>query len=94
MQPGAQGIAGILSFAPFILIFFVFYFLIIRPQKKRQQETVLMIEQLKKGDEVVTSGGIIGTISSLKDKRLVLKISENAKIELLKSAVVQKTDNA
>ena len=79
----------LLSFMPLILIFFVFYFFLIRPQQKRQQETQKMIESLKKGDKVVTAGGIIGTITSIQNDYLVIKVgdNENTKMEVLKSAI-------
>ena len=79
----------IMNFLPLVLIFIVFYFFLIRPQQKRQSELQKMIGELKKGDRVVTSGGIIGTVMSLQNDYLVLKVgdNENTKIEVLKSAV-------
>jgi len=79
----------ILSFLPLILMFLVLYFLLIRPQQKRQQELQKMIAALKKGDRVVTSGGIIGTITSIQNDYVVIRVgdNENTKMEVLKSAV-------
>lgn len=79
----------LLSFLPLILIFVIFYFLLIRPQQKRQRELQKMIEGLKKGDRVVTSGGIIGTIASIQNDYIVLKVgdNENTKIEVLKGSI-------
>lgn len=84
----------ILSFLPLILMFVVFYFLLIRPQQKRQKDQAEMIKNLKKGDRVVTSGGIIGTVHTLQDDYLVLKVGDQeTKIEVLRSAIqeVRKT---
>ena len=78
----------ILSFLPLILMFVVFYFLLIRPQQKRQREHGEMVKNLKKGDRVVTSGGIIGTVHTLQDDFVVLKIGDqDTKIEVLRSAI-------
>ena len=90
--PGQGGPEGnpILSFLPLILIFGIFYFFLIRPQQKRQSELQKMVGELKKGDRVATIGGVIGTITSLQNDYVVIKVgeSENTKIEILKSAVV------
>jgi len=71
----------------FALIFGVFYFLVIMPAKKQQKKKEAMIAALKKGDKVVTSGGIYGTIAAVEEQTLLLKISENTKIRIAKSAV-------
>ncbi|MDQ8183681.1 preprotein translocase subunit YajC [Pelagicoccus sp. SDUM812005] len=78
---------GIMSFLPFIVIFAAMYFLIIAPQRKKQKQHQQMITELKSGAEVVTSGGIYGTITNVKDDRFVLKIAENTKIEISKASV-------
>lgn len=70
-----------------VLIFVVFYFLLIRPQKKMQEEHKKMIAGLKKNDEVVTSGGIHGTIANVKDVTVTLKVDDNVKIEVQKSSI-------
>lgn len=81
----------ILSFLPLILMFVVFYFLLIRPQQKRQKELSQMISDLKKGDRVITSGGLIGTIVGIQDDYVVMKAGEGeAKLEVLKSAITGK----
>ena len=67
--------------------FAIFYFILIRPQQRKQKELQKTIEALKKGDRVMTSGGIFGTVVGFKDNILVLKIDENTKIEILKTAV-------
>ena len=71
----------------FALIFGVFYFLVIMPAKKQQKKKDAMIAALKKGDKVVTSGGIYGTVAAIEDHTLLLKISENTKIRIAKSAI-------
>ena len=82
---GAAG--GIMTFLPFVAIIAIFYFLIIRPQNKKQKETQKMLAALKKGDKVVTIGGIHGTIQSVREQSVVLKVDENTKIEFNRSAI-------
>ncbi|MBM3248321.1 MAG: preprotein translocase subunit YajC [Candidatus Omnitrophica bacterium] len=77
----------IVSFVPLILIFVVFYFLIFRPQKQKQSDHQKMVTNLKKNDEIVTVGGIHGTIVNVKDSTFVVRIDENVKIEVEKSSV-------
>ncbi len=72
---------------PIILIFIIFYFLLIRPQKKTQDEHKKMVANLKKNDEVITSGGIHGTIVNVKDSTVVLRVDDNVKIEVQKSSI-------
>jgi len=84
---GQGGGAGLIGLWPIILIFVIFYFLLIRPQQKRQKEHQKMLESLRKGDRVVTSGGIYGTVVGVKENVVVLKIAENVKVEFAKSAV-------
>lgn len=77
------------QFLPIILMFAIFYFLLIRPQQKKQKELQQMITELKKGDKVVTNGGLIGTISSVQDDYFVLTLGDSeSKVEVLKSAVI------
>ncbi|MCQ9205072.1 MAG: preprotein translocase subunit YajC [Omnitrophica bacterium] len=83
MQPNA----GAINFIPLIFIFFVFYFLIIRPQQKKQKEHREVIKNLKKNDEVVTNGGIHGTIINVKEKTFILRLDENLKIEIDKGSI-------
>lgn len=78
---------SIMQFLPFIVIFAAMYFLIIAPQRKKQKQHQKMITELKSGAEIVTSGGIFGTITNVKDDRFVLKIAENTKIEISKASV-------
>jgi len=79
--------AGILNFIPLVFIFIVFYFLIIRPQQKKQKEHQAMIGSLKKNDEIVTTGGIFGTIVNLKENTFVIRVDENSKIEVEKKSI-------
>ena len=92
-QTAAPGAAAgsanpILAYAPLVVMFGVLYFLMIRPQQKKQKDLKKFVDELKKGDKVVTSSGIIGVISGLKDTSVILKVGEGeTKIEFVKSAV-------
>ena len=77
----------LMNLMPVILIFIVFYFLLIRPQKKAQDEHKKMIASLKKNDEVITAGGIHGTIMNVKESTITLKIDDEVKVEVQKSSV-------
>jgi preprotein translocase subunit YajC len=76
------------NFVPLILIFVVFYFVFLRPQQKRQKEQAEMLKALKAGDKVVSTGGIVGTIISVKDKTLSIR-SADSKMEITKTAVAE-----
>jgi len=78
---------GFQMFVPMILMFVLFYFIAIRPQRKKQQELAAQIASLKGGDQIVTTGGLYGVVSSLQEKTLSLKIADNVKIKLDKAAV-------
>ena len=79
---------GIAQFIPLILIFVIFYFFLIRPQQKRVKEHKAMVEALKRGDEVITSGGIIGTVERImEDDRIEVIIGENVKVQIIKSTI-------
>lgn len=87
---GAAGGAGssLLSLAPIALMILIFYFLLIRPQQKKEKDRKGMIDALKKGDRVLTNGGIYGVVDSFKDKDIViLKISSNAKVEFSRNSI-------
>ncbi|MSP10610.1 MAG: preprotein translocase subunit YajC [Pelagibacteraceae bacterium] len=82
--------AGIGQFIPLILIFVIFYFFLIRPQQKKVKEHKNMIEGLKRGDKVITSGGITGTIQRIIDNdKVEVEIAENVKVEIVKSTGIQ-----
>lgn len=76
-----------MSFLPIILIFVIFYFLLVAPMRKRQKALERMIQALKKGDRVITSGGLHGEISAIDGSTLLLKIADNVKVRISKSAV-------
>lgn len=84
-------IAMLVQFGPILLIFVIMYFLLIRPQQQQQKKTQEMLKQLKKGDRVVTSGGMFATVVGVDDAnaKVVLKVADDVKMEFLKSAVVQ-----
>jgi len=84
----AAGPASLLtSFLPLIAIVAIFYFLMIRPQNKKRKETEKMLAALKKGDKIVTIGGLYGTVQSVKETTVIIKVDDNTKIEFLRSAV-------
>ena len=79
---------GLAQFIPLILIFVIFYFFLIRPQQKRVKDHKAMVESLKRGDEVITSGGIIGTIDRvMEDDRIEVTIGENTKVQIIRSTI-------
>jgi preprotein translocase subunit YajC len=85
----SQGSGGIAAFLPFFLIMLIIYFLMIRPQAKRQKDKKNMLLALKKGDKVITIGGIHGTVAGMKNqgKLIVLKIDKNLNININRSAI-------
>ena len=79
---------GIAQFIPLILIFVIFYFFLIRPQQKRVKDHKLMVENLKRGDEIITSGGIVGTIDKImEDDRIEVIIGDNVKVQIIRSTI-------
>ena len=79
---------GIAQFIPLILIFVIFYFFLIRPQQKRVKDHKAMVESLKRGDEIITSGGIIGTIDRvMEDDRIEVVIGANVKVQIIRSTI-------
>ena len=82
--------SGIGQFIPLILIFVIFYFFLIRPQQKKAKEHKLMVQNLKRGDLVVTSGGIIATVERVMDNdKAEVMISDNVKVEIIRSTGIQ-----
>ena len=82
--------SGIAQFIPLILIFVIFYFFLIRPQQKRMKDHKAMVAALKRGDKVVTSGGIIGTVERvLEEDKIEVLITEDVRVELIKSSGIQ-----
>ena len=87
--------SGIGQFIPLILIFVIFYFFLIRPQQKKVKEHKAMVENLKRGDKVVTSAGIIGIIERIIDnEKAEVLIAENVKVEVIKATGIQALMNA
>ena len=87
-----RGPGGLGNFLPMIIILgVIFYFLILRPQQKQRKEHQIMLNNLKKGDKVITIGGIHGMITNIKDKDkiIVVKIADNVKVELSRSSIAQ-----
>ena len=82
--------SGFAQLIPLILIFVIFYFFLIRPQQKKVKEHKLMVENLKRGDKVITSGGIIGTVERIIDSdKAEISITDNVKVEVIKSTGIQ-----
>ena len=82
--------SGIGQFIPLILIFVIFYFFLIRPQQKKVKEHKAMVENLKRGDKVITSGGITGTVERLIDNdKVEVEIADNVKVEIVKATGIQ-----
>ncbi len=85
-QPG--GMESLLStIVPFLLIIVVFYFLILRPQQKRQKARTKLLEGVKKGDKVITAGGIHGVVEGVEDKTALIKIADNVKVKIEKTGI-------
>ncbi|HTL47377.1 MAG TPA: preprotein translocase subunit YajC [Verrucomicrobiae bacterium] len=88
-QPAGQAASPIALFFPFFIVFGIMYFLVWRPQQKQRKDTDKMIEELKKGDKIITAGGILGVVTSIQKDYVVMKVGDNdsTKMEVLKSAV-------
>lgn len=87
--PG-EGALGLMNFLPIVLVFIVMYVLLIRPQSKRQKEHRLMIDQLKRGDRVVTAGGLIGVVSRIQnDSEVLLELGPGIEVRVVKSTIAQ-----
>ena len=87
--------SGIGQFIPLILIFVIFYFFLIRPQQKKVKEHKAMVENLSRGDKVITSAGIIGTVERIIDNdKIEVQIAENVKVEVIKTTGIQNLINS
>ena len=86
-QPAAPAGSGLISFLPIVFIFIIGYYVMIRPQMRRQKEQQKLVTALKTGDRVVTSSGIHGLITNVKDSTVLVKVADNVKLEMEKSAV-------
>jgi len=87
---GAEGGGGIAAFMPLILMFVIFYFLLIRPQQKRAKEHQAMLAAIDRGDEVVTSGGIIGRVTGVTDDVLTIEIAKDVRVRVQRSGIAGK----
>jgi preprotein translocase subunit YajC len=86
-MPQQSAASPLIQLFPLVLIFVIFYFLLIRPQKQKEKEHQKMLAGVNKNDEVVTSGGIHGTVVNVKEKTLTLRIDDNVKMEIEKSSI-------
>ncbi|MFA6357148.1 MAG: preprotein translocase subunit YajC [Candidatus Omnitrophota bacterium] len=86
-MPQTSAASPLVQLFPLALIFIIFYFLLIRPQKQKEKEHQKMLAGIARNDEIVTLGGIHGTVVTLKEKTLILRIDENVKMEIEKNSV-------
>jgi preprotein translocase subunit YajC len=86
-QPGGQQGNPLMQFLPLVAIAFIFYVMIYRPQKKRQKERQALVDRMEKGDKVVTSSGIHGTISAIEDGTVLVQVSDTTKIRFEKGSI-------
>ncbi|MFQ5455270.1 MAG: preprotein translocase subunit YajC [Nitrospirota bacterium] len=84
-----QGGNMLTSLIPFVIIFVLFYFLLILPQQKKQKSHKAMLEAMKKGDKVITTGGILGTVSNISKDIITLNVADNVRIKILRSNIAQ-----
>jgi len=83
--PSAMG--GLESFLPLILIFVIFYFLLIRPQQKKMKSHKEMLGTLRKGDRIVTGGGMLGTVTKVEDNEITIEVAENVRVKVVRATV-------
>ncbi|SDE36350.1 preprotein translocase subunit YajC [Paracoccus isoporae] len=88
-QAAGGGAGAIAQFIPLILIFVIMYFLILRPQQKRVKEHRNMVEALKRGDQVITQGGLIGKVTDVKDDELTVEIAQGVKVRVVRATIAQ-----
>ncbi|MFQ8433004.1 preprotein translocase subunit YajC [Amaricoccus sp. W119] len=86
--PGGAA-SSLISFAPIVLIFLIMYFLMIRPQQKKVKEHRAMIEALRRGDQVVTAGGLIGKVVKVSDTEVEVELAPNVKVRVVRSTITQ-----
>jgi preprotein translocase subunit YajC len=84
---GAGGGSMVSTFVMFGAIFLIFYFMIIRPQQKRAKEREKLLSSIEKGDKVITSGGVHGTVAGVEEKTILLQVTENVKLKIERSAI-------
>jgi len=95
-MPQSNAVSPLVQFFPLVLIFIIFYFLLIRPQKQKEKEHQKMLTGIERNDQVVTLSGIHGTVVTVKEKTLILRIDENVKMEIEKNSVayIKQSQNA
>jgi preprotein translocase subunit YajC len=91
--PASSPGSGLIGILPFVLIFVIMYYVMIRPQVRRQKEQARLVSSLKTGDHVVTASGIHGMISNVKDRTVIVKVADNVKLEMEKSAITSVASN-
>ena len=88
---GGGAAQGLLSFLPIVFIFLIMYLLIIRPQQKKAKEHKAMVEALRRGDQVITSGGLIGKVTKVADAEVELELAPNVKVRVVRNTIAQVT---
>ena len=88
---GTGAMEGLIGFVPIIFIFLIMYFLMIRPQQKKVKEHRAMVEALRRGDQVITAGGLIGKIIKVNDGEVEIELSQNVRVRVVKSTIAQVT---
>lgn len=91
---GTGGLGAMTQYFPFLLIIVVFYFFMIRPQMKRQKELKKYREELKKGDKIITTGGIYGKVAEIKDEHIMMEIANDVVIKIDKAAIIMDMSDA
>jgi preprotein translocase subunit YajC len=86
-QAGAQQPSMLASFIPLILIFLIFYFLLIRPQQKKQKEHKVLLESIKRGDEIMSSGGVLGKVLKADNEKLTVEIAKGVNVTIIRSTI-------
>lgn len=90
---GGDPTAGLLSFLPLVLVFLIFWFLVIGPTRKRQKELQMAVEQLKRGDKVITHGGLHGEVAGVEPANVLLKIADGVKVRVSKTGIAALVNN-
>jgi preprotein translocase subunit YajC len=89
-QAGGTGIAGgLTNFVPILLIFVIMYFLMIRPQQKKAKEHKAMIAAVRRGDQIITGGGLIGKVSKVSDGEVEIEVAKDVRVKLVRSSIAQ-----
>lgn len=86
---GAGAAGGLISFVPILLIFVIMYFLMIRPQQKKLKEHKAMVEALRRGDQVITAGGMIGKVTKVADSEVEIELAQNVKVRVVRNTISQ-----